>query len=235
MKSVKIIIATILIFISGYAAAEFTEFLSEEERYNRLTEELDYWINSPIVLDDSIIFYYKGDATRVAVSGEFNNWARTNYMSWNKDSGIWTFSWKTRLAEGEYQYKLIIDDIWVGDPYNTNVIIDKSGIEVTYFELDEEFIPDISYPLWVSNDIYRFHYYQNSVDNVSLVGDFNNWNPYANPMTYLGGGDWQVDIKLKPGFKVYCFVVDGYWIADPDNLDQYSDRLGNVVNVFFVD
>lgn len=53
--------------------------------------------------------------------------------------------------------------------------------------------------------------------SVSVVGDFNDWDPDALPMTRGGGGVWSVVVPLAPGPVRYSFLVDGgEWRADPD-------------------
>lgn len=50
---------------------------------------------------------------------------------------------------------------------------------------------------------------------VSLVGDFNDWDVNAIPLT-LDNGVWSATLPLPPGRHVYAFVVNGKrWIADP--------------------
>lgn len=52
--------------------------------------------------------------------------------------------------------------------------------------------------------------------NVALVGDFNDWDPFATPLTRAGPDRWAVTVPLKPGRYRYTFVVDGArWVADP--------------------
>jgi hypothetical protein len=52
---------------------------------------------------------------------------------------------------------------------------------------------------------------------VSLVGDFNRWDPAATPMERTPtGGTWSVVIPLSAGRHEYAFVVDGkQWLPDP--------------------
>jgi 1,4-alpha-glucan branching enzyme len=52
---------------------------------------------------------------------------------------------------------------------------------------------------------------------VSLVGDFNRWDPAATPMERTPtGGTWSVVIPLTAGRHEYAFVVDGkQWLPDP--------------------
>lgn len=51
--------------------------------------------------------------------------------------------------------------------------------------------------------------------SVTLVGDFNNWDPSATPLRQVDG-TWHVDIPLAAGRHSYAFVVDGgEWVPDP--------------------
>ncbi len=53
---------------------------------------------------------------------------------------------------------------------------------------------------------------------VQIAGDFNNWQPTANPMQRIGdSGVWQAKIKLPHGTYHYRLVVDGQWQQDPYN------------------
>jgi 1,4-alpha-glucan branching enzyme len=50
---------------------------------------------------------------------------------------------------------------------------------------------------------------------VSLVGDFNQWNPEANPMTQMPDHCWLLKVELKHGHHRYAFLVDGVLTIDP--------------------
>lgn len=53
--------------------------------------------------------------------------------------------------------------------------------------------------------------------SVSVVGDFNGWDPAATPMKRIGGdGPWSATVLAKPGRHTYAFLVDGTTlVADP--------------------
>lgn len=53
--------------------------------------------------------------------------------------------------------------------------------------------------------------------SVSVAAVFNNWNPKAHPMNRDNDGVWKVKVPLEPGSYTYKLVVDGKWIADPEN------------------
>lgn len=44
---------------------------------------------------------------------------------------------------------------------------------------------------------------------VSVVGDFNHWNPDSAPMTRSPDGDlWSITIPVAPGRHMYAFMID---------------------------
>jgi 1,4-alpha-glucan branching enzyme len=51
--------------------------------------------------------------------------------------------------------------------------------------------------------------------SVSLVGDFNNWNPAAHPMKQTPDRSWLLTVELKHGHHRYAFLVDGALTLDP--------------------
>jgi len=50
---------------------------------------------------------------------------------------------------------------------------------------------------------------------VAVVGDFNGWNPRANPLGRAFDGSWQGSIQLRHGHHRYAFWVDGVLQVDP--------------------
>jgi 1,4-alpha-glucan branching enzyme len=50
---------------------------------------------------------------------------------------------------------------------------------------------------------------------VSLVGDFNAWNPAAHPMKHMPDGAWLLSVDLTHGHHRYAFLVDGKLTLDP--------------------
>ena len=51
--------------------------------------------------------------------------------------------------------------------------------------------------------------------NVSLVGDFNHWDPAAHPMRQMPDRSWLLHVELKHGHHRYAFLVDGVLTLDP--------------------
>jgi len=61
---------------------------------------------------------------------------------------------------------------------------------------------------------------------VSLAGDFNNWDPKAMPMRKGADGVWHLNVALKPGRHEYRFIADGVWQDDPGAEQRTANTLG---------
>lgn len=71
-------------------------------------------------------------------------------------------------------------------------------------------------------------------DRVAIVGDFNNWDPHANPLE-REGRTWAVTLALQPGRYRYTFVVDGHrYLADPVRPPASDDDFGAPTSVVTV-
>lgn len=63
--------------------------------------------------------------------------------------------------------------------------------------------------------------------HVSIVGDFNGWNPAGLPMHRLSDGrTWEVEVGLTPGRYAYAFVVDGQLARDSSAAESGADDFG---------
>lgn len=52
---------------------------------------------------------------------------------------------------------------------------------------------------------------------VSIAGDFNEWNAKKHSLKKKSGGFWERTLMLFPGRYEYKFLVDGVWRVDPSN------------------
>lgn len=57
---------------------------------------------------------------------------------------------------------------------------------------------------------------------VCIVGEFNNWNIYANPMERLHSGDFKIMLELEPGREYqFRYLIDGNFWENDWNADKY--------------
>ncbi len=72
---------------------------------------------------------------------------------------------------------------------------------------------------------------------VCIVGEFNNWNIYANPMKKLKSGEFTITLELEPGREYqFRYLIDEHtwendWSADKYVKGPYGDSDNSVVVV----
>lgn len=71
-------------------------------------------------------------------------------------------------------------------------------------------------------------------NNVSLMGDFNDWNEKKHPMKKETGKVWKKTIFLNPGRYEYMFLVDGQWQKDPKNDQLCQNNFGTHNNYIII-
>ena len=69
---------------------------------------------------------------------------------------------------------------------------------------------------------------------VSVAGDFNNWDPKAAPMHKGPDGVWHLSLLLKPGRHEYRFIADELWCDDPAAHQKVANSLGTENSVRIV-
>ena len=58
---------------------------------------------------------------------------------------------------------------------------------------------------------------------VSVIGDFNSWNPNANRMIRQPDGQWLASLELRHGYHRYAFLVDGKRVLDQNAAGSTKD------------
>ncbi len=73
--------------------------------------------------------------------------------------------------------------------------------------------------------------------SVCIVGDFNDWNIYANPMKRLRNGDYTITLELQPGREhQFRYLIDeskweNDWNADKYVKSPYGDSDNSIIEV----
>jgi 1,4-alpha-glucan branching enzyme len=73
-----------------------------------------------------------------------------------------------------------------------------------------------------------------AANEVSVVADFNSWDPKTHPMKKDQNGVWKKTLMLLPARYEYKFIVDGQWQNDPKNASMCLNRFGTQNNVIKV-
>jgi len=69
---------------------------------------------------------------------------------------------------------------------------------------------------------------------VSVIGDFNDWNAEENPMLRRLDGVWFVQVPLTHGHHEYQFLVDGNPTIDPQAMGVARNERGERVSLVAV-
>ncbi|PRX96285.1 isoamylase early set domain-containing protein [Allonocardiopsis opalescens] len=66
-------------------------------------------------------------------------------------------------------------------------------------------------------------------DPVSVVGNFNEWNPYAHPLVDRSNGTRSVTVDVPAGSTVHFRYLghDGYWFDD-ETADHHDHQGGRI-------
>ncbi len=70
--------------------------------------------------------------------------------------------------------------------------------------------------------------------SVFLIGDFNDWDPNATPMSKHYDGSWQGQVNMSHGHHHYAFLVDGKMVNDPKAMGLARNLRGEKVSLISV-
>ena len=95
-------------------------------------ENVDEWmvrLHGPRRVAEGILFVLNApNARNVYLTGEFTNWSSEGIrMEKDEHTGLWRAV--LHLEPGEYEYRFIVDGVWIKDPDNTDSVLNEFGQE----------------------------------------------------------------------------------------------------------
>ncbi len=200
-----------------------------------------------------VLSIHAPDAAAVSVVGDFNGWSPDATPLVRNQDGLWSAT--VALPPGRQAYRFVVDGEWLEDPdngdreadpfggFNSVVTVAEDGglgavsaageVVAAGGDLDAESLK-AGTPRAVDGGI-LFTFRDPAAGSVHLAGSFNGWNSSDIPLVRNGKGTWWVIRKLDAGRHTYKFVVDGNWLADPENGDTESDGYGGSNSAVSVD
>ena len=70
--------------------------------------------------------------------------------------------------------------------------------------------------------------------SVSLVGDFNGWQPNGHLMARMPDGGWTIRLELPHGHHQYLFLVDGKPTLDPNAMGKVRNDHHDTVSLIAI-
>ncbi|EPG67773.1 carbohydrate-binding protein [Leptospira wolffii] len=199
------------------------------------------------LLNRGVLFSYEGlENDEVSVCGEFNHWQCIPLQK--NDKGV--FYGVVELVQDDlyqakpaYDYKFRVDGIFSHDPENPDSVEDGSGSLVSRISFREggpnkqasaRVLEDSPYEEKEFRTV-EFRIYQPQAESVSLIGNFNHWDPESDFLEKERNGVFRIVKKLKPGEYQYNFVVDGKVTLDTYNpLTLLREDTGEISSALLV-
>ncbi len=187
-----------------------------------------------MVLENGILITYKNrEARQVKISGDFTAW-KTLKME-RSDNGVW-YCFITSLADRAVnRYKFLVDGIWIPDPKNFVREDDGMGSYSSIIQtgpLGEG--TRLTYRI-IDRTLVEFRVFKPRARIISLVGDFNSWNPENDMLEKGSDGVWRLKKRLYRGTYRYTFIIDGRWTADLYNEKSASDDNGKICSLLKIE
>lgn len=134
----------------------------------------------------------------------------------------------------ELRYRLVVDGLWINDPFNPRHEEDAFGRVFSLFDLRDRPAPDPVSPERHREGSVTF-FFQTLPDRaVSVAGDFNNWDPFWHRMQEIRPGEYRLTVHMPPGQHFYYYIVNGRRVLDPINQETARDFEGFRVSTFFL-
>lgn len=175
----------------------------------------------PRLVGDTIIFSYSFDETAagrqhlVEIAFEHEHFGRRHSFFVN-DYGVYIYTMPVPRDREALRYRLIVDGLWTHDPQGLRSTPGARGTRVSVLDLPPA-PPPTRGPVIESDGTVRFLYRGESGSAVSVVGDFNGWDPFLHQLVETSPGSYELALRLIPGTHRYYFVVDGVRLPDPLN------------------
>jgi len=226
----------IIRFFLFFGAVFFNVFFGLPVEYSSKLSSLD---NSsaphPMMLIDlekeskvtnGLLFTYKSrKAVSVSISGNFSSWVPVPMK--RGVNGVWYYFYSVQSEEQvrDIKYKFYVDGIWIHDPRNPFKENDGAGsLLSTSSAPSPYYATNVTYKMTGKNTV-EFRVYNSAARMISLVGDFNNWNPENDLMQRGRDGIWRLTKRLMPGTYRYIYLVDG-----KETPDLFNPQSSSTVN-----
>jgi len=189
---------------------------------------------APRIQDRKLILTWKGDVKPRYVAAAFQHEAfREKHLFWRNQNGVYFLVMDLAPdAPSTLQYRLIVDGLWEGDPTNPDRYRNDQGITLNRVSLKSTDRPMRDGPVQGYFGAVEFSYRGKPGQQVSIVGNFNQWDPFAHFLEEANPGEYRLKLILPPGTVLYQFVAGTKTFLDPGNARTGHDDQGGVFSYF---
>ena len=189
----------------------------------------------PFIFGDYIVLSYKPDEPTRYIGARFSHENfKFLYTYIRNDHNVFFLLYPIPLDQDIIRYRIVVDGIWMEDPFNFNVYKDAMGIPFSVIMLEGEFEKPVVNPVIVSERTVSFRLEEIPGESVFIAGDFNNWDPFFHPLKKEGDGLWHITLTLLPGRHYYYFISGATKFIDPYNPDVMLNEDDLPVSTFIL-
>jgi 1,4-alpha-glucan branching enzyme len=187
---------------------------------------------APEIVDDVVFFTYQSDPPVRHVAARFAHEDFRLMHSYSRNEyGIFVLDFPIPEGTTVLRYRIVVDGLWMRDPANPSVEVDRRGEEFSVLEIgrQERFTAN---PRPQKDGSALFSFRGGTGKAIALVGDFNNWDPFLDRLRETEPGVYEISLRLRSGSHGYYFLIDGDRRLDPRNFETMETQDGLVVSVF---
>jgi len=216
MRGRKTGVFIFLLLISGRLGSLFCETFDTELHLEIANLKQ---ASAPRVVGSNILLSYSAPpiSQSIALALEHEDYRTLHRYQKNKH-GIFVLALPLPEGKQKIRYRLVVDGLWTTDP-NTKKEEDSRRFPVSYFIPPDSTGAPESGVEFLADGRTRFTYRGASGSKVSLLGDFNRWDPFLTPMpeSPIYPGVYSVALKLPDEARFYQYALNGKRITDPAN------------------
>jgi hypothetical protein len=189
---------------------------------------------APRVQDRKLILTWKGDTRPRYVAAAFRHEGfRDKHLFWRNQNGVYFLVLDLPSdAPATLEYRLVVDGLWQGDPTNPDRYRNDQGITLNRVSLKSADLPMHDGPTQGYFGEVEFSYRGKPGQQISVIGNFNQWDPFAHFLEEASPGEYRLKLVLPPGTLLYQFVAGTRTFLDPGNAHTGHDSQGGVFSFF---
>lgn len=181
----------------------------------------------PEYLDQQVLFSYQSEKPVRLVGARFEHEEyRIFHPYFKNENGIFLLLLDIPEGAETLTYRVVVDGLWMHDPFNPERREDPFGVSFSTFSLAEKPEKPLISPEIGQNGEVTFWYRSAPGHFVSVIGEFNHWDPYWDRMEEIRPGLYRASLKMPAGQHYYGFSVDGERTLDPRNVENAQDYEG---------
>lgn len=189
---------------------------------------------APVIQDRKLVLTWKGDSQPRYVAAAFKHEAyRKKHLFWRNQNGVYFLVMDLAAdTPSTLEYRLVVDGLWQGDPTNPDRYRDDQGTTLNRVSVTSADRPSFHGPVQGYYGEVEFAYHGKPGQQVSLIGNFNQWDPFAHFLEEVHPGEYHLKLTLPPGTILYKFVVGTRTFLDAGNAHTGHDAQGGTFSYF---